>query len=185
MDGEQQQISSPNNTRVNVPQDMELTIVWAKGSRFGRADPEKCYEEIVKVAETFGGIPPEGALMERAQDKMSAMHVLFDWDKDVAARKWGIHTERMIRAQLVYVDKRQKVRKEYQIRVFSKVKETDSEGKSINVFYNTFDVINDPEKRKQLLVRADKDMRTFEQRYRLLEELSTVIDPIQAFLNKQ
>tara|TARA_R100001163_G_scaffold58383_1_gene46695 strand:+ start:410 stop:961 length:552 start_codon:yes stop_codon:yes gene_type:complete len=183
MDAERQQVFSSEGPINNTPRS-ELTIAWAKGSRFGKADPEKCYEEIVEVAEAFGGIPPEGALMQRAQDKSSAMHELFDWDVDVAARKWGVHTERLIRAQLVYVEKRQKVRKEYQIRVFSKIKETDSEGKSINVFYNTFDVMDDPEMRKQLLERARKDMRTFEQRYRLLKELSSVIDPIQVFLNK-
>ena len=44
--------------------------------------------------------------------------------------------------------------------------------------------MDDPEMREQLLERARKDMRTFEQRYRLLKELSSVIDPIQAFLNK-
>ena len=62
--------------------------------------------------------------------------------------------------------------------------QTDAEGNSIGVYYDTFDVINDPQKRKKLLTRAMRDMETFKKRYGLLEELSSVIDPIEAFLDK-
>jgi hypothetical protein len=42
-------------------------------------------------------------------------------------------------------------------------------------------VSNDPQKRKKLLTRAMLDMEAFKKRYGLLEELSSVIDPIEAF----
>ena len=167
-----------------APTEARLALTWAKGSRFGKADAEACYNEIVEVADAFGGTPPEGALMEKARDKSSALHDLFDWDQAVAAKKWWVHTERLIKAQIVYVREGTKVREQHQIRAFTNIKEIDSEGNSIGVYYDTFDVINDPEKRKKLLTRAMRDMETFKKRYGLLEELSSVIDPIEAFLNK-
>ena len=166
------------------PTGVDLTIEWAKGSRFGKANPEDCYKEVVEVANAFGGKPPDGALMEKAKNKKSAMHQLFDWNKNVAAKKWWIHTERLIKAQLVYIKKGTYERKVHQIRVLTKIKETTEDGKKVNVFYNTFDVLKDPEKKKQLLERAKHDMRIFQNRYELLEELSEVMDPIKAFLDK-
>lgn len=166
------------------PTGVDLAIEWAKGSHFGKANPEDCYKEVVEVADAFGGRPPDGALMEKARDKNSAMHKLFDWDKDVAARKWWVHTERMIKAQLVYIRKGTYERKVHQIRVLTKIKETTEDGKKVNVFYNTFDVLKDPEKRKQLLQRAERDMKIFQSRYELLDELSEVMNPIKAFLDK-
>ena len=172
------------NGDVVVPTGAELALAWAKGSRFGKANAEACYNEIIEVADAFGGTPPDGALTEKARDKGSALNGLFDWDEKQAATKWWVHTERQIKSQIVYIKEGTKTSELIQIRAFTNIKETDAEGNSIGVYYDTFDVINDPQKRKKLLTRAMLDMEAFKKRYGLLEELSSVIDPIEAFLDK-
>ena len=184
MDGEKMEpVFSGGEVITLAPTGEDLAIAWARGSRFGKADPEACYAEVMEVVDAFNGTPPNGALIEKAKDKNSAMHVLFDWEDKEAAYKWRVHTERQIKAQLCYVHKGKKVRKVHQIRALTNIKETTEEGEKITVIYNTFEVLKDPEKKKQLVERARRDMMTFKNRYELLEELSSVIDPIKTFLD--
>ena len=58
-------------------------------------DPNAVGVEIEELHQTFGYVTPE-VLVEAARDPESAMHAYFDWDDDIAAKKWRKQQSRYI-----------------------------------------------------------------------------------------
>ena len=165
--------------------DENVVIDWKKGSTF-KVDPRRAYDEIERVNGLFGGFAPDGQLVEASKNPDAVLHSLFDWDDSSAAQKYRLNTEKRIKRSLVAVYRStQQVPQPNPVRVYHRARVLAPDDKtSQRLWVSTFAMLQDPEGRGQLLENARRDLQIFADKYRQLEELSSVLDPIDALLRR-
>lgn len=116
------------------------------------------------------------SVVDAARDPSTALHGRFNWDDEAAAHLQRLSTARMLIQSYVVVINERKPEK---VRAFMSLTTDRKRGGGYRV---TADILSDVEHRKQLLADAYRVMRSFMQKYGILQELSGVIDSMDQAL---
>lgn len=143
-----------------------ITAAWKPGfETLFKADAQRVAEEIASIGEK--ATPYQ--ILDKAKDKNSELHLLFDWDDTSAAEKYRIYQARKIVCHLV-------------------IKETVKENKPpIRFFYKseaesgyqeTRLIIRNQDAYQSLLASALLDLEALRRKYHSLTELDDVFSAI-------
>ena len=127
-----------------------------------KADAETVYKEITALGDSFS--PAD--IVQAARNESSELHKCFEWDDSVAAEKYREHQARMVITQLV-------VRTEttdntpVSVRVISSASERNS-------YVPTKMLIRSEPEYADLLERAKRELRAFQQKYVAVVELQDI-----------
>ena len=160
-------------------------VKWKRGSVF-KADPAQALKEIESLNLKYNGFAPDGALVKHAKSKRSVLHHEFEWDDSVAGHKYRLQTEKKIKRSLVVVTDHMvdKESNPIEVRVFTSALVSDEDNTPRRVYMNTFDMLEDPYGRQQLLEQAKQELEQFKRKYEMLSELSSVMKPIELFISE-
>ena len=142
---------------------MEVKVKW-KLDKIFNADAQKCYEEIGDV-----NVTPEEVL-KKAKNKKSELHKCFEWDNDIAAEKYRLQQARQIIQMLVVTP----VEEEHTpLRAFQITSER-------NTYQATRLFLQQPDEYQVLLERAKQELQALRARYKMLTELESIFEEIDA-----
>jgi len=161
-------------------------IQWKTGATF-KVDPRVAFEEVERVNQLFGGFAPDGQLAEASKTHGAVLHSLFEWNDGTAAVKYRLLTEKRIKRSLVVVyQSSAKIPQKRTVRIYNRARvATPDDKKTQRLWVNTFAMLQDPDGRAQLLENARRDLQVFADKYRQLDELTSVINPIDVFLKNK
>lgn len=127
-----------------------------------KADAETVYKEITALGESFS--PAD--IVEAARNESSELHKCFEWDDSIAAEKYREHQARMVIAQLV-------VRTETTDNTPVSVRVISS-ANAMNSYMPTKMLIRSEPEYADLLERAKRELRAFQQKYITVVELQDI-----------
>ena len=133
-----------------------------------KADAEAVYREITALGDSFS--PAD--IVEAARDESSELHKCFEWNDEVAAQKWRLHTARMLVNQLV-------IRTETSDNIPVAVRVISS-ASEVNTYVPTKMLIKSESDYADLLARAKRELQAFQQKYSTLSELQEIFTAIDA-----
>lgn len=127
-----------------------------------KADAETVYKEITALGDSFS--PAD--IVEAAKNESSELHKCFEWDDSVAAEKYREHQARMVITQLV-------VRTETTDNTPVSVRVISS-ANAMNSYMPTKMLIRSEPEYANLLERAKRELRVFQQKYITVVELQDI-----------
>lgn len=134
--------------------------------------------EFELIEKEEGELSPE-SIVERATDKSSALHPLFEWNDKIAAHTYRIEQARIIVHNLVIIEEKPEV-EEIVYRAFVNVNEPGKKGRFINIK----DAIESEESREVLLRTAISELISFKRKYQKLAELTKVFISIDEIVRE-
>lgn len=130
-----------------------------------KADAQKVYEEIGD-----GQITPEEVL-EKARDESTELHKCFEWDDSIAAEKYRLGQARKILQLLVYTKKSEKYSTPMRVlQITSKM----------NTYEPSRLLLVQPDEYQLELERAKAALKDIRTRYKMLTELESIFEEIDA-----
>lgn len=142
-----------------------MVYEWKIPSLFG-VDANKAGAELERIYEESGSLEPS-QVVEASRPKKAPLHGCFEWDDEVAAEKYRESQARHIIRNITVVD------------------ETDEEQEPIRAFVSVQDtyrplcvVLESRDMTAELMASAMRDLRTFEMKYRQLQQLQPVFTAI-------
>ena len=145
---------------------------WVPGTRFGRElDVTTIGQELDHLIEAHGQKLPAEKVVEAAQNPMSPLHRVFEWDDTEAARQYRItQAQHLLRSVQVTITTPEK--KEVTVRLTVTRERPSQPGKH---HYSTTEyALADPELRAEVLKQALREMAAFRRKYAELAELVPV-----------
>ena len=127
-----------------------------------KADAETVYKEITALGDSFS--PAD--IVEAARNESSELHKCFEWDDSIAAEKYREHQARMVITQLV-------VRTETTDNTPVSVRVISS-ANAVNSYMPTKMLIRSEPEYADLLERAKRELRAFQQKYVAVVELQDI-----------
>lgn len=135
---------------------------------------EKVAKHIGKLEKKYGEVTSD-IFLDSARSESSEMHKLFEWDDTKAAENWRLQQARTIissiRVTTVTEDTEPIITRAY----------VQYEAKKSG-YVSIQKAMEDEDKRDSVLEQARKELSWFAEKYKSLEELSAVIDAINAFM---
>lgn len=145
---------------------MKLKGAW-KVDGFYKADASKVLNELSELGDEYS----LSDVVEKAKDKNSEMHSIFEWDDSVAGEEYRkIQAGKMVR-NLVIV-RNDETEEKTNVRYFV------STGKRDSTYTPTRLVIRNQDAYEQLLERAYAELRAFKEKYSTLSELEEILSLI-------
>lgn len=142
---------------------MILKGAW-KVDGFYKADASKVLDELSELGDEYS----LSDVVEKAKDKNSEMHSIFEWDDSVAGNKYReIQAGTMVR-NLVIV-RNDETEEKTNIRCFV------STGKRDHTFTPTRLIVRNKSAYEELLERAYAELRAFKEKYSTLSELEEIL----------
>lgn len=133
-----------------------------------KADPVKVHLELQQLDE----ITPD-SIVQFAENENSVLHSLFEWDDEVAAKKWRKHQARIIMCNLVVEEKETEDSEPVQVRLYHKTDEQDE--------YHDFQFfVQHEDEYNKLLKQAKRELNSFKTKYHTLKELKPIFELIDA-----
>lgn len=152
-----------------------MKIVWKSGSQF-KVDVEIAHREVERIRAKHGGEATPEAVVEAAKSKRNPLHEEFEWDDAVAANEHRLEQARWMLRSIQIV--REDVRTDRPQRLYEVVRtRVEGERKARNVYRTVDDIMADPQTRAELLSRALRELVSWQQRYRGLQELAVYLRP--------
>lgn len=136
-------------------------------------------QTIAALANEQGRLTPS-AVLDAARPEDSPIHPCFEWDDSKAAETWRLEqARRLVRAVVIVPDNDRGV----PVRAFVSLLEhdageTDAEAVPRPAYVSTRSAMEDPERRRQLLMRALDEAIAWQKRYEHLEEFARVVAAI-------
>lgn len=128
--------------------------------------PAQIAGEICEGLEQNGGLSPK-RLLDASRDENAPLHGEFEWDDTIAAEKYRERQAQTIINNLtVRIETSEK--ETVQVRGFICTHEQESRYRSIGI------VVQDKDHSERLMQEALRDMKSFRDRYSVLEQLSGV-----------
>ena len=127
-----------------------------------KADAEAVYKEITALGDSFS--PAD--IVEAARNESSERHKCFEWDDSIAAEKYREHQARFVITQLV-------VRTETTDNTPVSVRVISS-ANVVNSYMPTKMLIRSEPEYADLLERAKRELRAFQQKYITVVELQDI-----------
>ena len=135
-------------------------------------DAQTAGEELDRIYSTAGELTP-AKVVDASRPATAPLHPCFEWDDAVAAEKWRENQAGAIIRNIAVTVEADNV--PVDVRAFVSV---DREYQPIQLVMNNEDKLN------SLLLAAIGELRAFENKYRVLNELRPVIEAIQAVNRK-
>ena len=153
-------------------------VAWRRGYH-AAIDAETAYTAIDTIKEQNGGVLTPEIVVIKAKGKRHALHKCFNWDDEKAAHEYRVHQARnLINAvEVIYHETPHVQSRAYQV-VTQAAKGGQSERK---IYATTEEALTDPNKRIEVLMRANNEAKAFRRRYHYLSELANVIHAIDEF----
>lgn len=131
---------------------------------FYKANASKVLEELTELGDEYS----LSDVVEKAKDKNSEMHSIFEWDDSVAGEEYRkIQAGKMVR-NLVIV-RNDETEEKTNVRYFV------STGKRDSTYTPTRLVVRNQDAYEQLLERAYAELRAFKEKYSTLSELEEIL----------
>ena len=131
---------------------------------FYKADASKVLDELSELGDEYA----LSDVVEKAKDKNSEMHSIFEWDDSVAGEEYRkIQAGKMVR-NLVIV-RNDETEEKTNVRYFV------STGKRDSTYTPTRLVIRNQDAYEELLERAYAELRAFKEKYSTLSELEEIL----------
>lgn len=148
--------------RYSFKSDEPLTIKAA-----AKASAQKLGEALALVAEKSSGHLVPKAVVEAARDKKSPLHKHFEWDNQIAADKFRLDQARSL-IRSIHVENSDA--ENGLARAFLSIRE-----KSGVSYRSLDDVLRSADLQQKVLAAAERDLVSFEARYRTLEDICAII----------
>ncbi len=148
-----------------------LVFAWRAGVGAG-VSAQACGERLLAMEAEQGIIEPD-AIVREAKRRTSPFHGAFDWNDKVAAAKWRKEQARQILRCLVVVEADGEAQKPVRAFVNISDEETDRRG-----YIETRRALVVPRTRDLVLADAEREMRSFREKYANLVELAEVLAAI-------
>lgn len=154
-----------------------MKISWRSGSRFP-VEAEVAHKEIERIRNKHAGEAKPEDIVAEAKKQRNPLHAAFEWDDSIAANEHRLETARTILRSIVVV--RNEISTERPQRLYEVVTKqaTSPTAKARKVYRTTDDIMKDEDMRAELLGRALRELISFRQRYRDLQELAVVLREI-------
>lgn len=108
--------------------------------------------ELEKIRKANNGLTAE-AVVKEASKKSSPLHSYFDWENDVAGKKWRLHQARMLINVVIYDDGEDDVAKSYAYEIV--------DGK----YQHMADILKIPSWRQQVMNQAKGYLKYWKSKY--------------------
>ena len=135
-------------------------------------------EEIYKKE----GILNAKLVLDYAKEKSSVLHNYFEWNNDIASRKWREHQARTL-INIIIIEVSEK-----NIPAYENIMINVSEGQIVRGYKSYHDIIGNKDYRKQIIQRALNEIiiwkETYE-RYAEFKDVIKVIEKTERGLNKK
>lgn len=143
-----------------------MTVYQWKTPGLYNVDPAIAGDFLNGIYEDEGKIDP-ASVVERSKPEEAPLHHCFEWNDEIAAGKYREQQARTLIANVVVSE--QPTEQSY-TRAFVHVE---------NEYQPLYVVLESPHKAQELLESALRELRTFERKYRELEELVPVFQAIE------
>lgn len=147
-------------------------ITWKPGTRFS-VTADIAYQEIERIAETYGALKPE-YVVEESKPEDAPLHDEFEWNDVRAAELYRIEQARHIIRSLVVVHDENKE----PVRAYVLVTPKDND----TTYMRVDAALSDTEYREQVLERAQKELESWRKRYEALLDYATLLSISQKVL---
>src|SRR5207244_3697017 len=143
----------------------EDAVLTIKGA--DKADPQKIGEALAAISDKAGGHLTPDAVVAAARERRSPLHRHFEWDDATAAEKYRVDQARsLIRSvHLSHEDS-----EDGMARAFLSVRE-----KGGTSYRALADVLNSADLQRRVLDAAERDLLSFETRYKSLSDICNLI----------
>lgn len=160
----------------------------ASGSRLTNEQAKKYGNQITKITERKGFITPK-IVLDDARKSNSPLNDYFEWNNRIASEKWRLtqasYLIRSITITIMHEDKPQ-------VRHFFSVRATDDmDTKEAKVYVTLDTIMNDEQKRREVVAYALRELRGWTERYsqyselkHLREYISTEMEEMGAITSK-
>ena len=132
-----------------------------------KADPQKIGEELAVLQEGNEGRLNPANVVDAARVETSALHPHFEWDDAVAAERYRLEQARTIIRSIVAVDEDKGEKSAAP--AFISINDGGTSYRAIDEVRNSVDL------QTKLLAAADRDLESFQTRYRTLKEVCAVV----------
>jgi len=146
-----------------------------KTGYFNKVPAQVAGEEINRLYKEGKSQPKDIVDASRPED--APLHPAFEWNDSIAAELYRQTQAREIIRHIVTVEETEAEEPVF-VRAFFKIDPEES------VYEPTIVIMNDEEKRKQLLALAKKELSAFKAKYNTLKELSEVMSVIDKVINE-
>jgi hypothetical protein len=132
------------------------------------ADPQKIGETLAKItAESDGHLTP-GAVVDAARSPRSLLHRFFEWDDKKAAHAFRLDQARtLIRVIRVQDDNDEEESAPAYISI--------TDGKAGVSYRALGEVLQSADLQRRVMVQAEKDLQSWEARYRSLQDICSIV----------
>ena len=138
---------------------------------------KKMTDELKRIATTQKGRITKEIVLDEAQDPTNPLHPYFEWDNSEAARRYRLLQAQELIQLAVEVVGEEKIPQ----RIFVNLRD-DRRAKGGYSFL--VDVLNDEQRRRQLINDAAYDIQIFKDKYETLKELTKVFAAMNKFQKK-
>lgn len=143
-------------------EDEPLTIKAAD-----KANPQKIGEALTKISVTNGGHLVPAAVVDAARDAKSVLHKHFEWNDKIAAEKFRLDQARSL-IRSIHVESADT--ESGVARAFLSIREKSG------VSYRTIeDVLSSADLQQRIVAQAERDLISFETRYKNLTDICDLI----------
>ena len=150
-----------------------MAICWRRGSTF-KVDASIAKQVMDGLAEE-GRLTPSD-LVEVSRPKNAPLHDEFEWDDKVAAEKWREETGRLMISNIVVVPDEQP--DPQPTRIYFNIERGTKE------YIPTEVIFSDEAKKQRLLEIALRELQSFREKYKTLNELAGVMTAIDEVLDE-
>lgn len=146
---------------------------FKRGARVSGLDAQTVGEELDRIRQEEGKLQARSVL-DRAKDPNHVLHPAFEWDDTEAAEAYRLQQAgQLIRSVVVTYDDDEVDSEPITVRAFVNIRD------DYGTHYDRIDVVlNDDDKREQLLQQALRDARIYIKKYQDLRELSSEFDAV-------
>ena len=142
---------------------------------------EECHLELEKVRRMNDGTITAPALVKACEPKGHSLHGYFEWRNKVAGARWREQQARHLIGSIVVTYENHNPVREYQnVTVKYEPGPDDGAIEQVRAYVSTEEALSDPVMRKQILMRALNESKSWRKRYSSLNELSHVFEAIDA-----
>jgi hypothetical protein len=132
-----------------------------------KANPQKIGEALTKISVTNGGHLVPAAVVDAARDAKSVLHKHFEWNDKIAAEKFRLDQARSL-IRSIHVESADT--ESGVARAFLSIREKSG------VSYRTIeDVLSSADLQQRIVAQAERDLISFETRYKNLTDICDLI----------
>jgi len=151
---------------------------WKDGAAI-KVDAQKVGERLEWLEKRHNGLLSAEAVLADAKKKSSPLNKAFEWDDSKAAEQYRLDQARALIRSITVEIKQVKTNPPKPVRAYVNVKRNDDRG-----YAPIHTAMTDSDMRQQVLKRAWRELKTWHDRYKEIEELAAVFSAIEQTQDK-